>query len=312
MTHLAELPSPPTPIVKPKILVVDDQAMNIQVLHSAFAGEYQVFMANSGAKALEACAKHLPDLVLLDVMMPEMDGYEVCRRLKAAPLTAGIPVIFVTAHTDEASEALGLDVGAIDFISKPINIKIVQARVKAHIQLKLQSDVLSGFAFLDGLTGARNRRYFDEQIVIEIARAKRNNQALSLILLDVDFFKLYNDHYGHLAGDDCLRRLAKTFQSCLKRPTDLVARFGGEEFVCLLADIDIAGAMHVAETLRIAVMACEIPHDQSSVHHCVTVSLGLATLDPQEPVTAAELIQMADQRLYLAKAQGRNRLVGFV
>ena len=294
---------------KPKLLIVDDQAINVQVLFSTFSGDFQVFMATSGAKALEACAKQLPDLVLLDVMMPEMDGYEVCRRLKADPLTAGIPVIFVTAHNDDASEEQGLDVGAVDFISKPINIKIVRARVRTHVTLKLQSDLLRSLAFVDGLTGVRNRRYFDEQLAIEVPRAQRNKQPLSLILLDVDFFKRYNDHYGHQAGDDCLRQLANTFQGCLKRPADLVARYGGEEFVCLLPDTNAQGALRVAESLRLAVMACEIPHAESTAHTCVTVSLGLATLSPEQPVAAAELLKQADQRLYLAKAQGRNRVV---
>lgn len=295
---------------KAKLLIVDDQAINVQVLFSAFQGDYQVFMATSGAKALEACAKQQPDLVLLDVMMPGMDGYEVCRRLKADPLTAGIPVIFVTAHTDEASEEHGLDVGAADFISKPINIKIVRARVKMHVKLKLQSDLLLSLAFVDGLTGVRNRRYFDEQLSIEVARAVRSGQAVSLILMDVDSFKRFNDYYGHQAGDDCLRKLAHAFQSCLKRPAELVARYGGEEFVCLLPDTDAAGAMHVAESLRMAVMVCEIAHAQSITHTCVTVSLGVATLQPAQPVTAAELLKLADQRLYMAKDQGRNRVMG--
>ena len=295
---------------KPKLLIVDDQAINVQVLHSAFADDFQVFMATSGAKALEACAKQMPDLVLLDVMMPVMDGYEVCRRLKADVLTADIPVIFVTAHTDEDSEAHGLDAGAVDFISKPINVKIVRARVRTHITLKKQSDLLRSMAFVDGLTGARNRRYFDEQLAIEVARAQRNKQTLSVILMDVDYFKRFNDHYGHQAGDDCLRQLARAFQGGLKRPADLVARYGGEEFVCLLPDTNAQGAMIVAEALRLAVMACEIPHAESTAHAHVTVSLGIATLLPEHPIPAAELLKQADQNLYLAKEQGRNRTVG--
>lgn len=294
---------------KPKLLVVDDQAINVQVLYGAFSHDYQIFMTTSGHKALDACTKQLPDLVLLDVMMPEMDGYEVCRRLKANPITAGIPVIFVTAHTDDASEEKGLDVGAADFISKPINIKIVRSRVKTHVTLKLQSDFLRSLAFVDGLTGVRNRRYFDEQLAIEVARAQRNKQALSVILMDVDFFKRFNDHYGHQAGDDCLQQLAHAFQTCLKRPADLVARYGGEEFVCLLPDTDAQGAMRVAESLRLAVLVCEISHAQSTANACVTVSLGIATLLTAQPATGAELLKRADQHLYLAKEQGRNRAV---
>ena len=294
---------------KPKLLIVDDQTINVQLLFGAFQGDYQIFMATSGAKALETCARQLPDLVLLDVMMADMDGYEVCQRLKADPLTAGIPVIFVTAHTDDASEERGLDIGAVDFISKPINIKVVRARVKTHVTLKLQSDLLRNLAFMDGLTGARNRRYFDEHLTIEMSRALRGGRPLSLIMLDVDFFKHYNDHYGHQAGDDCLKQLTRALSACLKRPADLLARYGGEEFVCLLPEIDTQGALRVAESLRLAVLLCEIPHAKSAVNAHITVSLGVATLQSGHRLTADELLKLADQNLYLAKEQGRNRVV---
>jgi diguanylate cyclase (GGDEF)-like protein len=307
--------STPTSLVhatesKPKVLIVDDQRINIQVLHQAFSAEFQIFMATSGAKALAICATHSPDLVLLDVMMPEMDGYEVCKQLKANPLTADIPVIFVTAHTDEASEEHGLDVGAVDFISKPINMKIVRARVKAHVALKLQSDSLRNFAFIDGLTGVRNRRYFDEHLTVEVARAQRSKLPLSLIMIDVDFFKRFNDCYGHQAGDDCLRHLASVFQSCVKRPADFVARYGGEEFVCLLPETPSSGALILAESIRKAVMDCQIPHAESSVNPWVTLSLGVGTAVPGELITSGELVKRADSNLYKAKHEGRNRVVG--
>ena len=295
---------------KPKLLIVDDQTINIQLLNQAFSGECQIFMATSGAKALAICAAQSPDLVLLDVMMPEMDGYEVCKRIKANPLTADIPVIFVTAHTDEASEEHGLEVGAVDFISKPINLKIVRARVKAHMALKLQSDVLRNFAFIDGLTGVRNRRYFDEHLAIEAARAQRSKLPLSLILIDVDFFKRYNDFYGHQAGDDCLRRLAILFQGCLKRPADFVARYGGEEFVCLLPDTNSQGALILAESIRVAALASQIEHKESTVSAWVTLSLGVSAMVPDEPMAGAELVKRADANLYKAKHQGRNQAVG--
>ena len=298
------------PESKPKLLIVDDQTINIQVLHQAFAAEFQIFMATSGAKALATCAAHLPDLVLLDVMMPEMDGYEVCTRLKANPLTADIPVIFVTAHTDDASEEHGLDVGAVDFISKPINMKIVRARVKAHIALKRQSDILRNFAFMDGLTGVRNRRYFDECLAIEMARAQRSKLPLSLILMDVDFFKRFNDCYGHQAGDDCLRRLASLFQSSIKRPADFVARYGGEEFVCLLPETHLAGALFFAESIREATLDCQIAHAESSVNPWVSLSLGVGTVVPDRPVASSELLKLADSNLYRAKHLGRNQVVG--
>lgn len=295
---------------KPKLLIVDDQPINIQVLHQAFAEDFQVFMATSGAKALAISATHLPDLVLLDVMMPEMDGYEVCEKLKANPLTKDIPVIFITAHTDDASEEHGLDVGAVDFISKPINLKIVRARVKAHVALKRQSDVLRNFAFIDGLTGVHNRRYFDEQLTLEAGRAMRSSLPLSLILIDIDFFKRFNDCYGHQAGDDCLRRLAAVFQSHIKRPADFVARYGGEEFVCLLPDTQHQGALAIAESIREAALACHIAHAQSSVSPWVTLSLGVGTIVPDRQTAGSDLLKLADDNLYKAKNLGRNRVVG--
>jgi diguanylate cyclase (GGDEF)-like protein len=295
---------------KPKLLLVDDQPLNIQLLHQAFAADFQVFMATSGVKALLMCATHAPDLVLLDVMMPEMDGYEVCKRLKANPLTTAIPVIFVTAKNDDASEEQGLDAGAVDFISKPINLKIVRARVKAHIALKLQADILRNFAFMDGLTGVRNRRYFDEHLDIEVARAQRSKQPLSLILMDIDFFKRFNDCYGHQAGDDCLKHLANLFQSRIKRPADFVARYGGEEFVCLLPETPLESAYILAGSIREATQECQIPHAESSVSSWVTLSLGVATVISERPATGGELLKLADGNLYQAKNLGRNRVIG--
>lgn len=267
-------------------------------------------MATSGAMALAICEKNAIDLVLLDIMMPEMDGYEVCTRLKAIPVTADIPVIFVTAHGDEVSEERGLDVGAVDFISKPINVKIVRARVRAHIALKRQSDQLRNFAFVDGLTGVRNRRYFDEHLEIEVARAQRSKLPLSLILIDVDFFKRFNDCYGHQAGDDCLRRLGSLFQTSIKRPADFVARYGGEEFVCLLPETPFPNALALAESIREAALALQIPHKDSTVSEWITLSFGMGTMSADGTLTGSQLLQLADRNLYQAKSLGRNQVVG--
>ena len=226
---------------RPRILVVDDQPANVQALHQAFAHDHQVFMATSGAQALQVCAAKQPDLVLLDVVMPEMDGYELCSLLKADAHTRDIPVIFVTAHRDEAQESHALEVGAVDFISKPINPTIVRARAKTHLTLKAQSDLLRQWVYMDGLTNVCNRRYFETRLSEEWARSVRQRTPLSVVMIDVDHFKRYNDRYGHQAGDDCLRRLAAEFKAGLQRPTDLVARYGGEEFVCLLAETPLAG-----------------------------------------------------------------------
>jgi len=240
---------------RPRLLVVDDQPANIQVLYQILSSDYQVFMATSGAQALALCAARQPDLVLLDLIMPDMDGYQVCQRLKEDAVTRDIPVIFITAQTDESAEEMGFDLGAVDFISKPINPRIVKARVKTHLMLKAQSDLLRSWAYLDGLTGVHNRRFFDERVNAEMGRAIRNQTPLSLVMLDVDFFKRFNDHYGHQAGDDCLRRVAGTLKNSLMRGGDHVARYGGEEFVCLLPDTDFAGAMR-------SIFRCALCHRQ--------------------------------------------------
>jgi diguanylate cyclase (GGDEF)-like protein len=294
----------------PRLLVVDDQPANIQALYQAFSADHQVLMATGGEQALKLAATKLPDLILLDVVMPGMDGHEVCRRLKAEPATRDIPVIFVTAHSDEAAETQGLALGAVDFISKPVNPAIVRARVKTHLTLKAQADLLRQWVYVDGLTGVRNRRGFDEQLAAEWGRSVREGSALSVVLLDVDFFKRYNDHYGHQAGDACLRAVAACLRQAVKRPADLVARYGGEEFACLLPGTPLDGALAFARQLGAAVEALALEHAQSTVSPVVTVSLGVCATDGNQPGTADALLRAADAQLYAAKAAGRNRSCG--
>lgn len=295
---------------RPRLLVVDDQPANIQVLYQILSSDYQVFMATSGAQALALCAARQPDLVLLDLIMPGIDGYQVCQRLKEDAATRDIPVIFITAQTDDSAEEMGFDLGAVDFISKPINPRIVKARVRTHLMLKAQSDVLRSWAYLDGLTGVHNRRFFDERVNAEMGRAIRNQTPLSLVMLDVDFFKRYNDHYGHQAGDDCLRRVASTLRNNLMRAGDHVARYGGEEFVCLLPDTDFGGAMRIAEAIRHEIKDLQIEHAQSSVAPYVTVSLGVGCKPTHLHGSAMSLISLADTQLYKAKEHGRHRIYG--
>lgn len=295
---------------RPRLLVVDDQAVNIQVIYQAFAADHQVLMATSGEQALQVCAAQQPDLVLLDVMMPGIDGYEVCQRLKADPVTRDIPVIFVTGNNDDESETHGLAVGAVDFITKPVNPLVVRARVKTHLTLKAQSDLLRSWVYMDGLTGVHNRRYLDEHLAVEARRAARGKNALSVILIDVDFFKKYNDLYGHQMGDDCLRRVAQAMRQQLKRPGDLLARYGGEEFVCLLPETDLTGAMLVAELLRQQVYSEQIPHGDSSVASMVTVSLGVACVQGSAEMDVTRLLGLSDAQLYESKSKGRNQVSG--
>lgn len=299
-----------TPTSRPKLLVVDDQPINIQVMYQIFAAQYQVFMATNGAQALEHCRATPPDLVLLDIVMPGMDGFEVCSALHADPTTRDIPVIFVTAHTEAAQETRGLEVGAVDFISKPVNPAVVRARVKTQLTLKFQSDLMRKLVFLDGLTGVFNRRYFDQQFAIEMARSIRSRSPLALIMLDVDFFKRYNDCYGHQAGDDCLRQLALALKESLRRPADLVARYGGEEFACILPETEFEDAMDMARELESNVRQKAIAHDNSDAAKVVTISLGVAGRSVGTTADKADLLALADVQLYKAKHAGRGCVYG--
>jgi len=299
------------PLRQPRLLVVDDQPINIQTLYQTFCEDHQVLMATSGAAAMKICAVKPPDLILLDVMMPDMDGYALCRLLKQDAQLRDIPVVFVTAKHDEAAETLALDVGAVDFISKPINTRIVRARVKTHLALKSQRDLLRSLAYIDGLTAIFNRRLFDERLAMEWSRSARNSAPMSVILIDVDHFKRYNDCYGHLEGDTCLRTVARKLKENLRRPADMVARFGGEEFGCVLPETSLEGAMRLAKRLQHAVFEQQIPHADSTVTACVTVSLGVASIDGQhDGGSAAELLALADTMLYQSKSDGRNRATG--
>jgi diguanylate cyclase (GGDEF)-like protein len=296
--------------VRPKLLVVDDEPINLHAMYGIFAEDHQLMMANNGERALALCASLQPDLVLLDMVMPGMDGEEVCRRLKADDATRHIPVIFVTARSGEEAEARGLDLGAVDFITKPVNPHVVRARVRTQLTLKRQSDMLRQWCYVDALTEVRNRRCFDESLAREYARATRGNWPLSAILIDLDFFKGYNDRYGHPAGDACLRRVAGALKSVLQRPGDLIARYGGEEFACLLPDTTPDGAMMVAERLRHQVQELQIEHAGSKAADVMTISVGVCSTQPTEETDFTELLSATDEQLYAAKARGRNQVSG--
>ncbi|WP_256666097.1 diguanylate cyclase [Pseudomonas sp. B14-6] len=293
---------------RPKLLIVDDQPTNIRVLHELFREDCDVFMATSGEQAISVCQAQLPDLILLDVIMEGMDGHEVCRRLKVDPMTQGIPIIFITAQQQESDEVLGLELGAVDFITKPINTTIVRARVRTHLTLKLQSDLLRSMALIDGLTGVANRRKFNEDILADWRQCFREQKPLSLILVDVDYFKRYNDRYGHQAGDDCLKSVAQTLSETVRRPYDLVARYGGEEFACVLPNTFLSGAVEIAERMQERVRTLGIEHSASDVDRVLTISLGVATLTPTGELGFEALIEAADKQLYEAKNAGRARV----
>jgi diguanylate cyclase (GGDEF)-like protein len=290
-----------------RILIVDDAMTNVMALEELLRPDYEVLYATDSEQGLEACKTLQPDLVLLDVVMPGIDGFEVCARLKRDPDTRDIPVVFVTARSDIADETRGLEAGAIDFITKPFSPPIVRARVRNHLELARQRTLLSMHAFVDGLTGVANRRKFEEALESEWRRCARQDTPLGLIMADVDLFKLYNDNYGHPAGDACLKGVAEALARNLNRGGDLIARYGGEEFVCLLPETDLEGVRATAARLVAAVGELAIPHFKSSVSNSVTVSLGGTSAVPRPDFTAFDLVRSADDLLFRAKKEGRNR-----
>ena len=290
-----------------RILVVDDAMENVQILHAALQEEHEVLFALDGPRALEIARNQRPDLILLDAVMPGMDGHAVCRALQGAPETADIPIIFVTALSSPEDETRALDDGAADFISKPVNAAVVRARVRTQLTVKRQRDALRALILTDALTGVANRRAFDERLATEWRRCGRAGLAVSLILVDIDHFKLYNDHYGHQAGDATLVQVAGAMRRAAARSQDLVARYGGEEFVILLPQLDGKGATGVARRLMAELERMALPHAASPTAPFLTVSMGISCMVPGEHSMPADLIQVADALLYQAKAEGRNR-----
>jgi len=305
-----------------RILIVDDTQANIEILYKILKGDYEVFYAKNGRDCLRLAKREIPDLILLDIMMPDMDGYQVCSLLKADSQTARIPVIFITAMGNEENETKGLDCGAIDYITKPISPPIVKARVKNHLELKRSHDVMEALsteltnknqqlkklAREDGLTGLANRRHFNEVLDAEIKRALRTRQFLSLILCDVDYFKRYNDHYGHVAGDKCLQMIGATLLSTFLRAGDVPARYGGEEFAVILPDTPPEKAEHLAEKLRLKMVEQAIPHAFSETLELVTLSIGVVGAQVASGRNPEWFIDVADQALYRSKENGRNQV----
>jgi diguanylate cyclase (GGDEF)-like protein len=296
-------------VTRPLILVADDQAANLLIVAHALKDEFEVCSTTSGEELLERAAAGDVDLVLLDVEMPGLDGFEVCRRLKADSRTAKIPVIFLTARDALSDEARGFDVGGVDYIAKPIRPAIIRARVRTHLELKHARDLLEQLASGDALTGIANRRGFDTALDLEWRRTLRRRNWLSLAIADVDDFKLFNDAGGHLKGDACLRDLAAAFNQITRRSGELAARYGGEEFALIYPDLDASHMQQAMNVLLEGVLALNIPHPASRCSPLVTVSVGAVSVVPSLDRSVLDVLERADRLLYEAKESGRNRCV---
>jgi diguanylate cyclase (GGDEF)-like protein len=314
-----------------RLLVVDDDVQSIRLLMRVLTGCADISFATSGPEALVQIRREPPDLVLLDTEMPGMDGLQVCAEIRADPLLDDLPVIFVTAHHGAEAETRALDAGAVDFIPKPLNPAVARARVRTHLALKARTDALRRQGEIDGLTRVANRRVFDRMLELEWRRAMRVRTPLSLLLVDVDHFKRFNDAYGHLAGDACLVQVAQALTAAAGRAGDLVARYGGEEFTLILPNTDAEGALRVGRRVCEQVQGLAIAHADSPVSSRVTVSVGAASMRASctEGMYSADacrrcpglqecngapqaLFAVADRALYAAKHAGRARVVGRV
>ncbi len=292
---------------KPTILVVDDMTTTLLLIHDLLKDTYEVKIAKSGTKALEILeSPNDIDLILLDIEMPDINGYDVCKRIKNNETIKNIPIIFITGRTSQEDEEYGLNLGAIDYITKPFNKAIVKLRIKNYLNLKIKNDMLEKLSMYDGLTNIRNRRFFDETFEKTFNEIKRDKKSLAVLMIDIDFFKPYNDNYGHGQGDETLRKVAKALEKTIKRASDFVARYGGEEFVILLKDINKDGVEAVANNLLNAVRELKITHEFSKIENYVTISIGASFYNSNSDITKLELLLKADETLYNVKNSGRN------
>ncbi|MGL1890653.1 MAG: diguanylate cyclase [Spirochaetaceae bacterium] len=311
-----------------RILIVDDEPKNIQLLGSILSKyHFEVEFAIDGNSCLDWVSSSHFDLILLDVMMPDLDGYTVCRKIKSDSNNKDIPIIFLTAKVESDEIIQGFDAGGVDYIIKPFKTSELMARINAQLQivemkealleknillanlnkeLNIANEKLDNLSKTDPLTGIANRRYMDEVLNKEWKRAVRNNSSLSFIILDIDFFKLFNDNYGHIKGDECLKLVANQLDREIKRSTDLVARFGGEEFAIILPETE--DVLETAENCRKAIENLQIPHEFSESLNVVTISVGVSTVIPTKDMNVHKLMDSADKGLYRAKESGRNKV----
>jgi diguanylate cyclase (GGDEF)-like protein len=300
------------------LLIDDDRVIRLHLRLCLEKEGYEIAEAKTGQEGLEVYKRLCPDIVLLDAVMPGIDGFECCEKLQTLVGSRRTPILMITGLEDQASVDRAFAVGAADYVTKPVHIAVLRQRVRRLLQqsqlqqqLEAANRELRRLVSLDGLTQLANRRRFDEYLEQSWQQMQHDRLPLSLILCDIDFFKPYNDTYGHQAGDRCLQKVAKALQTSVRRPGDLVARYGGEEFALLLPDLDLAGAVSIAEA------ACQAIRDLVVTHHggssrvlgkpVVTLSAGVASIIPSPDRSKSMFVAIADSALYQAKAEGRDR-----
>jgi len=289
------------------VLIVDDDKSNRKILKDLLQEQAKIIFAKNGCQAMELASRHQPDLILMGVIMPDLSGFEVIEQLKNDPVTMNISVIFITGLANDDDEARGFNLGGCDYIYKPFKPNIVIARVMMHLELIRQRKMLDEIAHIDALTGVSNRRKLDLVMANEVAANKRENNQLLVAVLDIDFFKQYNDNYGHGAGDLALKKVGNALKGVLQRPRDFVARFGGEEFVVLIPDCNMACAEMVLANIKKSVKEKNIIHEYSGDEVLLTVSIGAVLVDDNQNNTVKDIFEKADGLLFQAKQQGRNK-----
>ncbi|BDX08584.1 GGDEF domain-containing response regulator [Planctobacterium marinum] len=299
-----------SPDSQAKVLIIDDDSYFLEMASEALSDICDVETYRNPQKGLKrAMQDPAPDLIILDVIMPTMSGYQICRELKQNTKTFNIPVIFVSSLEQISEITRCFDLGAVDFIGKPVQMPLLLAKVKNHLMMKLQRDMLEELATKDPLTGLDNKRSYDQTLQNEWKRASRDKSPLSLVVCDIDFFKKYNDHYGHGQGDSCLKKVANSIYKTANRSADLVARIGGEEFAIILPNVDKQGAWRVANNVLVNLRNKQLPHAKSEIHKYVTLSVGVATVMPDYKESPELLFEAADAAMYDAKQNGRNRVI---
>lgn len=293
-----------------RILIVDDEPLNIKSLSDILSQEYELLIEKDGIGCIESAKEFKPDLILLDIIMPAMNGFEVIRVLKSEEATKNIPVIFATGLDNAEDEEMGLSLGAADYVNKPFRQTVVKLRVKNQLELVKRLETIQELSMTDSMTGVGNRRFFNQHINLEWNRAIRSKKEMGLLLIDIDFFKNFNDTYGHLIGDMVLKHVADIICQYIRRPSDKCVRWGGEEFVAILPETNQDGALKVAEDIRTKIESTPFIIDENTSAK-ITISVGLSCTIPEHnsQYTTKHFIEDADKALYQAKETGRNKVV---